>query len=212
MLVNDDKTQINKLFQEAEKVAIITTPFAGKDALDAGIAIYETIASLGNEPRLLFSGDQEALSLFKNAPTTYPDFGYSELNISFNYKNTPIEKVSYLTENDVFKMKIFPIDKNFDTKNIALEFAYPKYDLLITLGAEKPSDFGSLYEDNLNIFKNTPIINLDISPNNQNFAVVNIVEPQAESLASLVFFKIGVWGYFPTTNAINALLVAMAPD
>jgi len=44
------------------------------------------------------------------------------------------------------------------------------------------------------------------------YGTINVVAPEIPSLTNLVFSRIGVWGYIPTTTAVTALLLGMKKE
>ena len=67
--------------------------------------------------------------------------------------------------------------------------------------------FSKLREDEL---KKVPIINIDNSSRNENFATLNVVEPENLNLSQLVLYRIVSWRYKMDREAATALLTGIA--
>ncbi len=64
-------------------------------------------------------------------------------------------------------------------------------DLLITMGVKSLEEIGSFFEQNSQLFSQTPVLNIDNHPSNENFGEVNLVDvtsPLAEILTNLIKF------------------------
>jgi len=88
----------------------------------------------------------------------------------------------------------------------------PRFDLVVTVGAKELGDLESFFSDNGELFKKAAILNIDTSAENKMYGTINVVAPEIPSLTNLVFSRIGVWGYIPTTTAVTALLLGMKKE
>ncbi|PIS23440.1 hypothetical protein COT49_00265 [candidate division WWE3 bacterium CG08_land_8_20_14_0_20_40_13] len=212
MIINNEDTLVKNLFKDARSVAIFVPAILGKDALAAACAIYDIAAQEGKSVKIFYNGDPETAVVFFPFAKIESAFDSAELVISFNYRDTPIERVSYSTDDGVFKMKISPVEKSFDVSKIGYEFMGPRFDLVVTVGAKELGDLGSFFSDNGELFKKAAILNIDTSAENKMYGTINVVAPEIPSLTNLVFSRIGVWGYIPTTTAVTALLLGMKKE
>jgi len=60
-------------------------------------------------------------------------------------------------------------------------------DLLIVLGCQNLEDIGKRFNQNSNIFYQTPILNIDNNSKNQNYGETNLIELKSLSLSEIVF-------------------------
>lgn len=185
----------------------------GNDSLATGIALAKYIEkSFDKSPTVIYSGDfahidAELLSLYE----VKEDFEPKSLKISLNYKDTQIETVNYYNdeENAQVVMEIKPVQDDFDTNRINYTFEGKEYDLVICVGVSSFADLGDIYARHQKTFDTATIINIDNSKNNQNYGKINIVNSDADSLASLLFAKFAEWQYIPDREVSQSLLVGM---
>jgi nanoRNase/pAp phosphatase (c-di-AMP/oligoRNAs hydrolase) len=212
MQITQEENQIKDLIKNAKSVAVFVPESLGKDALASACALSEVIKNQEKTVKIYYSGTDSSLPIFKKLFVIENEITEAELVISFEYKDTPIERVGYSTDDGVFQMKISPVERSFDQSKISYNFLGPRLDLIITIGATSLEQLGGLYSKNPEIFTNAPIINIDNKAENTLFGVVNLVVPEAKSLSQLMFFKFGLWGYLLPNNAIEAILIGLRQD
>ncbi len=185
----------------------------GNDSLATGIALAKYIEKTqGKLSTVIYSGDfgsidPELLSLYE----VKEDFEPKSLKITLNYKDTNIETVNYYNDEEGSQvvMEIKPVQDDFDTSRLSYSFEGREYDLVICIGVSSFADLGDLYTRHQKVFDTATIINIDNSRTNQNYGRVNIVNPAADSLASLLFAKFAEWQYIPDKEVSQSLLVGM---
>jgi len=210
MEINDGQNQLKNLITESSKIALCLPKTVNPDILGSATGLAGILTNLNKEVTILYCGDQAQVAEFTDFATIQDKFGEYSLTVNLDYNNTPIEKVSYVAENGVFKMVVSPIDKNFDLSKIGYEFTGPAYNLIIVIGAQKLTDLGEIYLNNEAEFKKLPLINMDTNSANEKFGTTNIVEETAPNLVSLVLAKMSVIGYFPSNNSIKAFLLGIS--
>ena len=116
--------------------------------------------------------------------------GVKEYMISLGVERKNLEQLRY--EVNDHNLNIFitakdgDLEKRLENENIKLEPAKFKYDLIIILGVQDIESLGSVYDENSELFFETPIINIDHHPSNEYFGKVNLVEITASSTAEII--------------------------
>jgi len=209
MLVSEDKKHVNDLIESASNVAIVLPLNSTIDGLSSASALYQFVKEKNKDCAVIVETSADLIEKFKPFAKIQKEFGETTLVITLDYRDTQIEKVNYSTEGEVFKMRIFPVNKNFDKSKIKYDLEGPDFDLFIILGVKNLEELKDLYRDNLESFKRNPILNIDINSENVNFGTINIIEPDLKSLSQLIFTKMGSWGYVPNSKAVEALLLGI---
>lgn len=174
---------------QAKKILITLPKEAGVDAAGASIALALFISRLGKEAEVL-----TAEKLFEQFPFLPKTIGLKSsldasesLAIVVNTSKKALGEISY--GKDPTRVKIFLKGKSeaFVPEDITFETSQkPLYDLIVIIGAQTLEDLGQNFEQNPNVFYETPKINIDNHPGNKLFGGINIIDINAVSLSEVV--------------------------
>jgi hypothetical protein len=111
----------------------------------------------------------------------------NQINIKVQNKNLKNLKYDFETLNgeDLLTLQL-TTDQHLAAKDILLGEKSFNYDLIINLNSPSPDALGSFYVKHQKFFKQSPIINIDIDPNNELYGHINLVKIQENSLANLI--------------------------
>lgn len=98
-----------------------------------------------------------------------------------------LEKLDWYPEGSNLNLvfHVLPGQK-FEPAKISHSYSGAGFDLIFCLGAPNLSDLGTIYSNNLEVFSNTLLVNIDNSTTNSNFGKINIVDSQASSLSEMI--------------------------
>ena len=199
--------QIVDLIRNANTIAVMPSKVAELDGFAAGVGLYLILKNLDKKVTLIYPGKHpEGFEQIISEPEITKNINQRELLVSIDYSDTPASKVHYSTENDVLNLRISPVNKDFDFKKVQTTMTGFDFDLVITIGAQLPEDFGRTYENLKEELSQAKIINLDNTDMNQRFGTINVVDASEDSLSLLVLNNAIKWGYKPSTKAARALL------
>jgi len=205
-------SRITSLIEKAHTIAIICG-LSGEATVPGGIAIASYIEDVyGRKSDVYYSGDFSIVNadLFSQAEIK-SKFIQKSLKISIDFSNTDIKTVDYYKDGDSkLVLEVSPIVDKFENDRVSFEVVGAHYDLVITVGVSELSELGDLYSKNEGLFEKAEIINIDNSPKNKNYGVLNLVDFSAHSLSSLIFAKFLEWGYIPSKKASKSLLVGLS--
>ena len=74
----------------------------------------------------------------------------------------------------------------FSADNISFSHGPNRYDLIITVDTAATQQLGRFYEDNVQLFSEIPVINIDHHPSNEQFGRLNYVDVMSSSTTELV--------------------------
>lgn len=191
-----DFSQLQDSLKTAQDILLALPSESNFDRVAAGLAFYLALKKTKKESRL----PAGRVSIFCAKPMTVEFsslIGVNQvgqkpqgknLTISFDYIEGAIEKVSYNIENNKFNLLIQPKkgSPSLSTENIRYHYSGEQPNLIFTLGARGLPDLGEIYFQNKKLFEQTPIVNLDISSQNQRFGKINLVDSQASCFSELV--------------------------
>ena len=211
MLVLREGKQVTDLIREAKKIAICIAGISGVDGFSAGLGLYKTLKTQGKNATILYPFElpQGAESLI-SSEEVQKTAGTRDLVVNIDYKDTKIEKVHYYVENEVCHIVLHPVSADFDLNKITYSAGGFDYDLIISIGAKKLNDISDMFSDFADKLKETTVVNIDSSSNNENFASLNVVEPESESLCQLIMSKHIAWHYKIGKETAEALLFGLS--
>jgi nanoRNase/pAp phosphatase (c-di-AMP/oligoRNAs hydrolase) len=113
--------------------------------------------------------------------------GSKQFVISVGLHDTKIDNIKYRVEDKILKFIVTPSAGQISDRDITFNTDIPKYDLIITLNISELEALGKIYEIGPDLFYNTPIINLDHSPENEDFGQINVVNLTAVATTEILF-------------------------
>ncbi|MBN1325590.1 hypothetical protein JW977_01230 [Candidatus Falkowbacteria bacterium] len=113
--------------------------------------------------------------------------GLKKFIINLNLSDTKLKDFSYDIRGNNLNIYLTPEGGSLAEKNISFKSGNFKYDLIITLDTDDLESLGELYEKNTEFFFNTPMINIDSNPENEQYGQINLVELTKTSTAEIIF-------------------------
>jgi len=107
--------------------------------------------------------------------------------ISLDISQTKINKVKYNILDNKLNFIISPEDGWFKAEDISTTDSGFKYDLIITLGATDLESLGQIYDNNVEFFYKTSIINIDYQASNEEFGQINLIDINSTSTSETLF-------------------------
>jgi nanoRNase/pAp phosphatase (c-di-AMP/oligoRNAs hydrolase) len=198
------------VLQKNNRLLIILPENLNGDALGCALALNEAFKNSGKKIDIVCTGeipeklkfliDQE---IIKNKLTPWRDFIISI--------DTSVNKISRLRyENNSGILKIFlTTPQKVEEKDVKLESGQFFYDLIIAIDAPDLESLGRVFEENTELFFNTPILNIDHKASNEYFGEVNFVEPTAASCSQIINSLFEGMKISPTEKISTALLCGL---
>lgn len=184
------KQQTVELIKSSEKILLLTHQNPDGDALGSLLALSLVLKSLGKEPTAVSSDPVPGVFRFLPLePHLSKDFsGIKDFVISVDTTNTKVDKLSYknLAAENKLNIIITPLAGSFEEKDISCAGGSYKYDLIIVLDSPDLERLGSLYDSHMEMFFETPVINIDHHPGNDYFGKVNWVDLTATSTSEIL--------------------------
>ena len=177
--------QINK----SETVLICVGKNPDGDALGSALGLCLVLKKMGKKVDIV--SPTAILSKYSFLPSadviTHKLEGVRDYILSLDIDKEKLHQLRYEVQNN--KLKIFITAKNSDLeeKDIIIESAKFKYDLVVILGAADSESLGNIYDENSDLFYEAPVVNIDNNPSNEYFGKINLVDVTASSTAEIIF-------------------------
>lgn len=188
--------QIRNAIDESASIVICLPKEPTTDAIASGLALLSVLEKLGKRARVVSSGFQLPLhhSFLPKSDEIFDDIpSLRRFVISLDVSKTSVEEVSYTVENDRLNIYISPKDGFFSDTDVRTSAGGYSYDLIITVDTPSLDALGKVYDDNIEFFHETPIINIDHSPHNQRFGQITVLTLTAISTSEIIFEMIKGW-------------------
>lgn len=186
----NDKQQTVELLKKSKNVLLVTHVNPDGDALGSLLALHMVLKKLDKNVTAVSTSEiSEVYRFLPKIEQIESKFsGMKDFIVSIDLVNSGIEKLSYKKDVEQNKLNIIvsPKNGNFSPEDVSFRYGKNKYDLIIVLDAPTLDRVGGIYDENAELFYETPIINIDHHPGNDHFGKVNWVDLTATSTAEIL--------------------------
>lgn len=182
-------TQIEQELQRASSILLALPKYASIDSIASALLLQSHFSLLGKRVDLFCEQfETEKISFFSNLATIKQSLpSTKKTTIEINTKLFPIDPPTLFQTLDTLKITLSPKQGNISRGAISIKEQSHSYDLIVTLGTLDLSLLGSIYAENTDFFFETPIVNIDHRPDNQNYGQINWVDINATSISELIY-------------------------
>lgn len=182
--------QITNLIDKSQKILLLTHAKADCDGLGAALAGYLVLKEMGKEVTIATNDPAPEMLNFLPAIDILQNSlgGSADFIITLDTSKTPIGKIKYNAENQKFNIIITPKSGSFSGEDVSFVQNKTKFDLIIIFDTGNLEHLGPLYDQNVEMFFETPVINIDHHSSNTDFGQVNLVNMTASS-ATEIFYE-----------------------
>ncbi|MBD3245083.1 MAG: hypothetical protein GF335_03765 [Candidatus Moranbacteria bacterium] len=183
-----------KLFEQLnlkKNILIVIPDNSDKEITCAALAFYNFLKSV-NKNTTIFSikppdpslNFLEGFGFIKRNSKSISDFTISiKTSGSGQIKDIKYEKI-----NNIFNIYLDISRQNpLNAQNIEIIPSNKAYDLIIVPGSPDLNSVGRFFQQNSQLFFNTPIVNLDYHISNEGYGQINIVDFKVSGVSELIF-------------------------
>ncbi|OGY42724.1 MAG: hypothetical protein A2Y67_01535 [Candidatus Buchananbacteria bacterium RBG_13_39_9] len=182
--------QIFEQVKNSQKILIVFKQNFSGDALSSSLAIFLLLQKLNKQADIVCQDFSLAhnLSFLPGINKVKANLnGLKNFIISLDLNEGKIKNFSYDVKDGKLNIYLTPENGYLEEKNIAFASGQYKYDLIIALDTDNLEALGLIYEKNTDFFFNTPIINIDHNPENEQYGQINAVDLTKTSTAEIIF-------------------------
>lgn len=188
MLETED--QIFKTIEKNENILIAFPKSYSGDAIGSSLALGIFLKSLNKKVEIVCDGFKpiEKFKFLPEIESIKPELNeQKDFIISLDTTKTQVESLRYEKTDKSLDIIIEPKKGKFAKENISFPGTADNYGLIFTIGSPDLESLGKTFEENTDLFYNTPIINIDKSPSNEHFGQINLVKMTFSSVAEIIF-------------------------
>lgn len=182
--------QIFEQIKNSQKILISCKQNFTGDSLSSCLAIFLLLKKLNKQADIVCQDfvAPKNFSFLPQLDQVKPTLtGLKNFVIALDLTKGKVKNFSYDIKDNKLNIYLTPESGNLDAKNISFKSGNYKYDLIISLDSDSLESFGAFYEQNTDFFYNTPIINIDHCPENEQYGQINLVELTKTSTAEIIF-------------------------
>ena len=184
--------QIFKQIEKSKNILLTFTVDSDGDALAAALAFFIFLKKLNKNVDL--AGDK--IEKNNNPLFFLPNYSQIQNNlinlrrfiVSLDISQAKINQIRYTIDNDKLNFIISPSRGWFKAEDISTQAGEFKYDLIISLGAVDLESLGEIYNQNIEFFYKTTIINIDDHSNNEEFGQINYIDLNVAAVSEIIFY------------------------
>ncbi|MBI4090771.1 MAG: hypothetical protein HY422_01990 [Candidatus Komeilibacteria bacterium] len=189
-MIITEQTDITNLLAASRRVLVVAKDNPGHDEVASALA-WALWLTEQKKDRVDVYVHTPSKNRFKFLP------GFSDIReqvqsadefiIKINVAKTKAKELSYDVKGETLEVKIKPEGGNFSPRDVSFAESSFGYDVIITLGATELAALGSVFENNRELFFNTPIINIDRQSRNIRYGHINAIYLMATSIAEITY-------------------------
>lgn len=181
--------QVIYLIEKSNKILILPSMPVDGDSLGGALALYLALRKLNKEITVVCTDPvTDAFKFLPHSQDMAQKFSaVQDFIITLDCQDAEVDHVRYNVEKDKVNIIITPKKGRFAEQNVNFHYGQAKYDLIIIVDAGDLEQLGKLYEDNVDLFYNIPVINIDHHPSNSGFGKVNLINITASSTTEIIY-------------------------
>lgn len=183
--------QIFKQITKANNILLSFPVEWDGDAVSAAASFFVYLKKIGKNVDLAAAKPNREIKQLSFLP------GFSEIKnsldhlrrfiVSLDISKTKVSQIKYIVENNQLNFIVSPENGWFEAKDVSTKAGEFKYDLIIVIGANDLESLGSIYDQNVEFFYKTPIINISHQAANEEFGQINLIDLNCVANSELVF-------------------------
>ena len=183
------KEQVFDQIKKSETILVCVGKNPNGDALGSALGFCSALKKLGKKVDIVSPTAILEKYLFMPSSNiiTHKLEGARDYVLSVNIEKDKLQQLRYEVQNN--KLKIFVTASAGDMKenDVALESSKFRYDLIMIFGLQDLENLGSIYDENPELFYETPVVNIDHNPSNEYFGKINFVDVASSTTAEIAF-------------------------
>ncbi len=204
-------SQIRELIAKSKKILITTRKQFTGDGLASCLALLLILQKLNKNAEVVIDNFKlpdnlkflPGVDRVKNEVKRLKKF-----IINLDISQTGVEALNYDIQGNNLRIHLTPKFGVFTPEDLKFETSQFTFDLIIAVDTPELEGLGKLYDHHRDIFYQIPVINIDHSPNNEQYGHVNLVDLTAASTAEIIFQLTGQLGDSLLDQKIATCLLA----
>ncbi|MFA6550276.1 MAG: DHH family phosphoesterase [Candidatus Gracilibacteria bacterium] len=188
MAHESDKKQIIDFIKASNKILVMPSAPVDCDSIGSALSLYVVLKKLGKEVTVVSADPVPNVYEFLPVIHAIGDrlTATKDFIITIDTRKTHVAEIKKEEEDGKTHIVITPKGGRFSPKDISINYGPEKYDLIITVDTATLEQLGHSYEDNVDMFTQIPVLNIDHHISNEQFGKVNYVDAMASSTTEIL--------------------------
>jgi nanoRNase/pAp phosphatase (c-di-AMP/oligoRNAs hydrolase) len=206
--------QIFKQIDKSKNILIIFKEDEDGDLTSSSLALFGFLKSLNKNIEIINVSDKKVnknknldflpnYNLIKNKIENIRRF-----IVSLNIKKAKISQIKYSLDQEKLNFIISPSSGWFEDNDVTTRAGEFKYDLIISLGIKDLESLGKTYDENIEFFYKTTIINIDNTAANEEYGQINQIDLNCSTISEIVYYLLKNYNEKLITEDIATCLLA----
>lgn len=218
MLSQAEISQAKDLIAQHQRILVIPHANVDPDGLSSALSMYQVLSAMGKDVTVICPDTPpESLRFlpgFDQLTQEIDDQQHFVITVNLE-EGVEVDKLRYTVEDKKVNIIVVPKKGKIRSTHIAFGEGDRKYDLIITVDTADLALFGSLYTDHVDLFSQTPLLNIDHHISNTRFGQMQLIDPTAASATEVLyslFLQVPEWKAQLTADLATLLLTGLITD
>ncbi|MBU1992869.1 DHH family phosphoesterase, partial [Patescibacteria group bacterium] len=173
---------------QSQKILVMPSAPPDGDSLGAALALYLLLKKLEKEVTVVCYDPVPDVYQFLPKSKVIGDrvVASKDFIISIDCRKAQVETIKSSVETDKVNIIVTPKTGRYSEQDVSFNYGPAKYDLIIIVDAGSLNQLGKLYKDNIEMFSQVPVLNIDHHISNEQFGRVNYIDIMAASTTELL--------------------------
>ncbi len=186
--MNNIESQIIKLIDQAQSILIMPSSPPDGDSLGSAVALYLALRKINKTSTVVCADPIPEAFQFLPMINSIVDEFTPNPDFIITLDTAKAELASLQSQVEENKVNIILTAKNgrFSSDQVSFSSGPHRYDLILTVDTASPQQLGRFYEDNVKLFSEIPVINIDHHASNERFGLINYVDVMSSATTEMV--------------------------
>lgn len=183
------KQQTSEAIRQAETILVMTGQRPSVDQVAAVIGLSMILRKVGKRVSAVVTDTlPSSVQILETDGVERNLGGLRDFILKLDTGKAQVDSLRYEQDDGKLNIHISPAKGGFAPSDVTFDYGEPnfRYDLAIVLGVPTRVRIDRAYEQNLQLFEQIPVVNLDFHRSNENYGAVNLIEPNASSLCEML--------------------------
>jgi phosphoesterase RecJ-like protein len=207
-----------KAIESHHRLLIVPHANVDPDGLSSALACYSVFKALGKDCTVICPDTPpEALKFLPGFEHLSTSVGAEqEFVITLDCSDgVEVDKLRYTVEDNKVNIIVVPKKGKLKKQQVSILEGGLNYDLLVVVDSAELSLLGSVYSDNVDLFSEVPILNIDHHVSNTQFGQLHLIDATAASATEVLygwFTSNEQWKQLITPDVATLLLTGLITD
>ncbi|MFA6514189.1 MAG: hypothetical protein WCT50_02790 [Patescibacteria group bacterium] len=183
--------QVFKQIEKAKNILLVFSMDWEGDSVAASLSLFTYLKNINKEVDITAVKPERIVANLSFLP------GFREIKnnldhlrrfiVSLDISKTKVSQIKYIVENDQLNFIVSPQDGWFEPQDVSSKAGEFKYDLIISVGVDDLESLGNIYDQNVEFFYKTPIINISCRAANEEFGQINLIDLNSVSTSEIIY-------------------------